>query len=69
MEKTIIRFYDNEDYNYPLLECYTKDIEKIRAYLKEYQQKDTYNFDDFISNLEDKGFDIRVYSYDVEWFF
>ena len=69
MNKTIIKFWDNEDYNYPYLEVENEDIDKIKKELKEYQQDEEYNFDDFINLLKEKGYKIRELSYDLEWFF
>jgi hypothetical protein len=68
-KKTIIRLWDNEDYDYPLLEINIDDVDKIKQELEQYQEEDTYNFDDFISLLEEKGYDVKTFSPDLRWFF
>jgi hypothetical protein len=69
MDKIIIRFYDNEDYDYPLLEINEEDRDKIQKELFKYQQEDTYNYDDFILLLEEKGYIIRNINPNEDWFF
>jgi hypothetical protein len=68
MDKKIIKFVDNEQYDYPLLEIEEGDRDKIREELLKYQEEDTYNFDDFISLLEEK-YNIRTIIPDEEWYF
>jgi hypothetical protein len=65
----IIKLYDNEDYNYPLIEIDEKNYELFTKLLQEYQKEETYNIDDFIEILKDKSFVVRVIYIDKEVFF
>ena len=65
----IIKFYDNEEYNYPLLEIKQTDLEKLKEILNKYQKEDTYNFDDFLVLLEEKKIKHKIIIVDFELFF
>ncbi len=65
----IIKFWDNEDYDYPLIRLLEKDLPKLKELLKEYQKSDEYNYDDFIIMLEDEGIILDSVSADEEIYF
>lgn len=69
-EKTItIKFWDNENYEYPLIVIKEKDLDIFKKLLEEYQKDDEYNFDDFIGLIKEKGYFIETISNDIELFF
>jgi len=43
--KMIIKFYDNENYDYPLIDIWKEDFKKFEKILKKYQKDEEYNFD------------------------
>ena len=65
----VIKFYDNEQYDYPLVVIPTGDFKKFKSLLKKEQKSDTYNFDDFLHTLKEKGIDVEMIGFDVEIFF
>lgn len=69
MVERIIKFWDNEKYDYPLIAVNENDITKFKKLLKEYQKDDTYNFDDFIALVKDNNIECRLISVDEEMFF
>ena len=44
----IIKFYDNERCEYPLLDIWGEDFEKLKKILENYQKEEEYNWDDFL---------------------
>jgi len=69
MKTEIIKLWDNENYEYPLIEIKEGNLETLKAHLKTFQKKEDYNIDDFLLLLE--GFDwfVKTISYDSEVFF
>lgn len=65
----IIKFWDNEKYEYPLIDIWEEDFEKFKEILKEYQKDEEYNFDDFLILLREKGINVKELNYDVDLFF
>lgn len=65
----IIKLYDNEGYDYPLIEIKDKYYEDFMFLLKAYQREDTYNFDDFIELIKVNDWFLRTIGYDKEVFF
>ena len=65
----IIKLYDNEDYEYPLLEIKEECFEEFEELLKEYSKDEYYNIDDFLTILETKDFYVGHISIDKEVFF
>lgn len=65
----IIKFWDNEKWEYPLLNIEDEDYGKFKELLEKYQKEDEYNFDDFIQLLQDNNIYANVIKYDVEVFF
>jgi tRNA 2-selenouridine synthase SelU len=69
MIKMIIKFYDNEKIDYPLLWIEDDDKQRVKDLLREYQKDEEYNFDDFLCKLELNNIDFKTFTYDEEWFF
>jgi len=65
----IIKFYDNEKIDYPLLWIEDDNKQKVNDLLIKYQKDDEYNFDDFLRRLELNNIDFKTFTYDEEWFF
>lgn len=65
----IIKFYDNEKIDYPLLWIEDDDKQRVKDLLREYQKDEEYNFDDFLRRLELNNIDFKTFTYDEEWFF
>lgn len=65
----IIKLWDHEKYDYPMIEIYREDYEEFIKDLKNYQKHDTYNFDDYLDKIEKKQYFIRTISYDAKVFF
>jgi hypothetical protein len=65
----IIKFYDNEKIDYPLLWIEDDNKQKVNDLLIKYQKEDEYNFDDFLRRLELNNIDFKTFTYDEEWFF
>ena len=68
-EKTIIKFWDNEKYEYPFLEIKSEGLEDLKKTLKEYQKDKEYNFEDFISLIKEKDYFIQQITADEELYF
>lgn len=64
-----IGFWDNEQYNYPLLEIDETKEKEFKEILKEYQKDEEYNFDDFVTLLESKGIKVKLHEPDISLFF
>jgi len=69
METEIIRLFDNEDYEYPLIEIKKGHYADFCDTLKEYQKQEDYNLDEFISLLSKKKWFIQEIYYDRRIFF
>lgn len=69
LDKIVIKFYDNEGYDYPLMECSRNELDNIKALLKEYQKNDDYNFDDFIELLKESNIQVRTITGEIQLFF
>jgi len=67
----IIKFYDNEEIEYPFVEIKDEGYLKFENLLKRYHKEDDYNFDDFISLIEKESWFVKVitYEYDKEVYF
>jgi len=68
-EQITIKFWDNENYNYPLVTIYKKDFEKLKEILNEYRKNPEYNWDDFLTILEDNKIRFDTVMEDEELFF
>ena len=62
----IIKFWDNENYEYPLLEIREDSIEVLKSILKEYQSDEEYNWDDFLYLLTKRGLMYKVIDTDPD---
>jgi hypothetical protein len=69
MNMITIKFWDNEDYEYPIVRIDYKDIDLMKSILEEYRKSDSYNFDDFIAILKEKNVNVEVIYYDMKLFF
>lgn len=70
MEKTkIIKLWDNEKAEYPLIEIKENSLTLFRKLLKEYQKQEDYCLDDFIHLLKKQKWFIRAIYFDEEEFF
>lgn len=65
----IIKLYDNENYEYPLINIDDNHYEEFKSILKEYQAQGDYNIDDFLHILESKEWFKGTIDYDKELFF
>lgn len=65
----IIKLYDNEKYEYPLIEIKDKFFEDFEFLLKAYQREDEYNFDDFVKLIKVNDWFIRIILTNKEVFF
>ena len=65
----IIKFYDNENYEYPLLSIVDDGFKEFKEILDKYQKDEEYNFDDFIKLIEDYNWFNGTITYDTEVFF
>ena len=65
----IIKLYDNENYEYPLIEIDDEYFEEFKSTISEYQKNEDYNIDDFLEILESKDWFKEALYYDVEVFF
>ena len=65
----VIKLWDNEEYEYPLIIIESENIEDFKKILKEYQESEDYFIEEFISLLEKQSWFIKVVSYDEEVFF
>ena len=70
MGTEIIKLYDNEGYDYPLIEIEKGSLNKFKSLLTTYQQEEDYNIDDFVNHyLKGKEWFITVIESDWELFF
>ena len=62
MKKLIVRLYDDDGYDYPLLEVEAQDFDEVKKVLEEYKKEcsDDYNFEDFAILLQKKELLIRT---------
>ena len=67
----IIKFWDNENYEYPLMDIWEEDLPRLKLVLKEYQKKDDYNWEEFLDVLhkEKIQFSILDLQEDTDLFF
>ena len=65
----IIKLYDNEKYQYPLISIEDDGYKEFLQILEKYQKEDMYNFDDFIKLIDYKKWFNLIITYDVEVFF
>jgi len=65
----IIKFYDNEKYEYPLIEINEDYLNIFKKRLNKYKEDETYNFDDFISLISSEKWFIQLIDIDKEIFF
>jgi len=43
--EVVIKFWDNEACDYPIVVVNQKDLNRLKFFLEEYQKDDEYNFD------------------------
>lgn len=65
----IIKLWDNECYEYPLIEIKDNFSEKFERDLKQFKENEDYNLDDFIVFLGNKDYFIQTIYIDKEVFF
>jgi len=65
----IIKLWDNEKYEYPMIEIDEGSFEEFEKDLKEYQKNEDYNFDDFLELVEKKDYFVRAICFEKEVFF
>jgi len=65
----IIKLYDNEEYDYPLVSIWKEDFEQFKKLLKEYQKDEEYNFDDFLILLRENDVNVRQIEIDRDIYF
>ena len=64
-----IKFWDNENYNYPIIIVNSDDFEKLKEILNEYQKNPEYNWDDFLEILKENKIRFDTVMEDEELFF
>jgi len=64
-----IKFWDNENYNYPIIIVNSDDFEKLKEILNEYQKNPEYNWDDFLEILKENEIRFEQIEEDEELFF
>lgn len=67
--KMIINLFDNEKYEYPLIEIEDKGFKVFIKQLELYKTQEAYNIDDFISILKNFDWFIRVINTNKEVYF
>ena len=65
----IIKFYDNENYEYPLISILEEDFDKFRELTETYQTEEDYNWEGFLNLLEKNEIPYKEISPDREMFF
>lgn len=65
----IIKLFDNEGYEYPLIEIKSGHNIQFGTILDKYRENATYNIDDFLLLLEKEKWFIRTIYFDSEVFF
>ena len=65
----IIKFYDNEKIEYPLISIEDDGYKEFIILLEQYQKEEDYNIDDFIELIKYKPWFNSTINYDVEVFF
>lgn len=65
----IIKLYDNENCEYPLIEIKDEGFKTFERQLKVYQESDEYNIDDFIEIIRYYEWFVRVIILDKEVYF
>ena len=66
---TIIRLFDNEKIEYPLIEIKQGFFSLFKNRLKAYQENEEYNIDDFIKKIKKESWFIRSITFDKEVYF
>ena len=69
METEIIKLYDNEDFDYPLIKIKKGYIDNFKAHLNTYQEKEDYNLEEFLDLLEKFDWVVKIISEDYRMFF
>jgi hypothetical protein len=65
----IIKFWDNENYEYPLIKIQDEGYKEFESILLNYKKNEEYNFDDFLELIKDKDWFFEVLYFDKEVFF
>ena len=65
----IIRFWDNENYDYPLIEIEEGSFNLFKKLLKKYKKEEDYNDYDFYQLLKKQKWFIKLIETDKEVFF
>ena len=65
----IIKFWDNEDYDYPLIQIKEKGFEEFKALLKTYSKDDDYNWETFLEMIKNAWYFEDEICVDEEVFF
>ena len=69
METEIIKLWDNEDYDYPMIEIRKGFFEALKEELDEYRKNEEYNFDGFLEILKKKHWFVGEKNSDNSLFF
>jgi len=70
MKTSIIKLYDNEKYQYPMIEIKDGCIKQFSIDLDDYRKdNDEYNLEDFIKILKKQHYFIRIITNEYELFF
>lgn len=71
MENIVIKLYDNENYEYPLIRIKFSEeaIKQFKKDLEDYQKSDYYNIDDFLNLIKEKDYFIEAIYYDISLYF
>lgn len=64
-----IRLYDQENYQYPIIQIKEEGMDAFKKILKKYQKSDSYNIDDFIQLIEAKKWFVDAVYCDVDIYF
>jgi len=61
MKTTVIKLYDNEGYDYPLIEIKSNSLKSFNKDLNNYRkQNEDYNLDDFFNIISNKNYFIKI---------
>jgi|GEM_PF-5124046 hypothetical protein len=69
LKTIIIQLWDNENYNYPMLEIYEKYYNDFLMVLKDYQKNPEYTYEEFILFIRGKAWFVREIVSDKKVFF
>lgn len=67
--KMIIKFFDYEKYQYPLINIEDDGYKEFKEILENYHKEKDYNFDDFIELIKYKKWFVSTITFDVEMYF